>query len=99
MEKTTIEEIETVEEGEESEKWMENDIIEERIEGEVVKDWIEGETAENWIEENLKEFEEVGKKLITKILCWHDGTARNIRAVYTGNSRTTIWRKKPEKRN
>ncbi|CAB4376063.1 unnamed protein product [Rhizophagus irregularis] len=29
---------------------------------------------------------------------WHDDAAKSIRAVYTGNSRTTAWRKKNEKK-
>src|SRR4051794_5080709 len=91
-EETTTGEIEAVE------KWMENDIIEEWIEGEAVGDLTEGEAVGNWTEENLKEFEEVGKRLITEALHWHDGAANSIRAVYTGNSRTTMWRKEKEKK-
>ncbi|PKK63535.1 hypothetical protein RhiirC2_788765 [Rhizophagus irregularis] len=83
---TTIRETETAKE---SEKWLENSIIEEK--GEVFGDLTECEAVENWTEENLKEFEEVGNRFITKALYWHDGAANSIRAVYdTGKSRTTI---------
>ncbi|GES98821.1 hypothetical protein PHYBLDRAFT_144584 [Rhizophagus clarus] len=95
VEELVTEEIETAEE---SEKWIENDIIEERMEDEAVEDWVDDETVENWTEENLKEFEEVGERLTTEVLRWHDGAAKSIRAVYTGNSRTTVWRKKDEKK-
>lgn len=75
-EETTIKETETAEE---SEKWLENDIIEE--EGGVFGDLTECEAVENWTEENLKEFEEVGNRFITEALHWHDGAANSIRAV------------------
>lgn len=45
----------------------------------------------------MKEFDKVGKKLITEALHWHEGADHNIRAVYTKNSRTTVWRKGKEK--
>src|SRR5438045_2539758 len=103
MEETTTEVIETVEEGE---KWWENEIIEEWIEDEVIKEWSEDETiklsrdeaVENWTEEDLKEFDVVGNRLITEALLWHEDATRSIRAVYTGNSRTTMWRKEKEKK-
>jgi hypothetical protein len=76
---------------------MENDIIEERMEGEVVEDWVDDETVENWIEENLKEFEEVGERLTIEALHWYDGAAKSIRSAYTGNLRTTAWRKEKKK--
>ena len=76
---------------------MENNSIEEWIEGEVVRDLAKGKIVENWLEENLKKFEEVGKRLIIEALYWHDSTANSIRTVYTGNSRTTLWKKKRKK--
>ncbi|CAB4473944.1 unnamed protein product [Rhizophagus irregularis] len=79
---TITEEIEAVED----EKWMENNIIEEWIESE---EWLDDEIID-WTGEELKEFDKVGKRLITKALHWHE-------AVYTGNSRTTVWRKGKEK--
>ncbi|PKK51098.1 hypothetical protein RhiirC2_800693 [Rhizophagus irregularis] len=95
-EETTTREIETIEE---SEKETGNDIIiEEWIEGEVVGDLTEGEAVEDWTEESLKEFKEVEKRFITEALHWHDDAANSIRAVYTGNSRTTLWRKNKERK-
>ncbi|CAB5190457.1 hypothetical protein RhiirA5_369213 [Rhizophagus irregularis] len=72
-----------IEVAEESEKWMENNIIEEWMEGEAVEDWVDDETVENWTEENFKEFEEVGERLTTEVLRWHDDAAKSIRAVYS----------------
>jgi len=46
----------------------------------------------------LKEFDKVEKRLISEVLHWHEGVADSIRAVYTGNSRTTVWRKGKEKK-
>jgi hypothetical protein len=46
----------------------------------------------------LKEFEEVKERLTIEALHWHDGVAKSIRSVYTGNSRTTAWRKEKKKR-
>ncbi|GBB93411.1 hypothetical protein RclHR1_21640001 [Rhizophagus clarus] len=94
--KKTTRKIEAVEE---SEKETENDIIEEWIEGKVVGDLIEGEAVEDWTEKNLKEFKEVGNRLIIEVLHWHDDTANSIRAVYTENSKTTLWRKNKERKN
>src|SRR5579859_3983507 len=89
LEETVTEEIEAVED----EKWMENDIIEEWIESEErLDDEIIG-----WTGEELKEFDEVGRRLITETLHWYEDADHNIRAVYTGNSRTTVWRKEKEK--
>ncbi|CAB4384512.1 unnamed protein product [Rhizophagus irregularis] len=88
-----------IEAAEESKKWIENDIIEEWMEGKAVEDWVNDETVKNWTEENLKEFEEVGERLTTEVLHWHDDAAKSIRAIYTGNSRTTAWRKKNKKRD
>src|SRR4051812_13653068 len=92
IEETITGKLETVEEN------VKNDMIEKWIKGEVVEDLTEGKAIENWTEENLKEFEEVGKRLITETLHWHDGAAdSNIRDVYIGNSRTKMWRKKKDK--
>ncbi|PKK62021.1 hypothetical protein RhiirC2_790992 [Rhizophagus irregularis] len=65
----------------ENEKWMENNIIEEWIESE---EWLDDEII-GWTGEELKEFDK------------HEGADHNIRAVYTGNLRTTVWRKGKEK--
>ncbi|GBC04219.1 hypothetical protein RclHR1_05580004 [Rhizophagus clarus] len=94
MEETTRK-IEAVEE---SKKETGNDIIEEWIEGKVVGDLTEGKAIKDWIKENLKEFKEVGNRLITEVLHWHDDVANSIRAVYTGNSRTMLWRKNKERK-
>uniref|UniRef100_U9URS7 Uncharacterized protein n=1 Tax=Rhizophagus irregularis (strain DAOM 181602 / DAOM 197198 / MUCL 43194) TaxID=747089 RepID=U9URS7_RHIID len=83
------EEIEAVK----NEKWMENNIIEEWIESE---EWLDDEII-GWTGEELKKFDKVGKRLITEALHWHKDADHNIRAVYTGNSRTTVWRKGKEK--
>jgi hypothetical protein len=45
----------------------------------------------------LKEFEKVGKKLITEVLCWHEKATSSIRAAYNGTSRSTAWRNKRKK--
>ncbi|PKK56392.1 hypothetical protein RhiirC2_800121 [Rhizophagus irregularis] len=60
---------------------MENDITEKWMEGEDVENWVDNETVENWIKENLKEFEEMKKRLTTEVFCWHDDAAKSIRAV------------------
>ncbi|CAG8696298.1 19023_t:CDS:2, partial [Rhizophagus irregularis] len=67
--------------------------------GEVVGDLIEGEVVEDWTEESLKEFKEVEKRFITEALHWYDDVANSIRAVYTGNLRTTLWKKNKERKN
>ncbi len=56
------------------------------------------EPVNYWTEEELKEFEEAGNRLITEALCWHENVANNIRAAYTEDSRTTIWRNKNKKK-
>ena len=66
------------------------------IENEIIEDWIE-EDISNWTKEDLNEFEEIGKRLISEVLHWHENAANNIRAAYNGTSRTTTWRKKKEK--
>ncbi len=45
------------------------------------------------MKEDLKEFKDTGKKLIIETLYWYEDANHSIRAVYTENSRTTIWRK------
>ena len=72
---TITEEIETVE----NEKWLENEVVE----------WPEDETI-GWTEEELKEFDNVEKRLISEVLHWREDAGCNIRAVYTRNSRTTM---------
>ena len=52
---------------------------------------------DDWTEEDLKEFKDVEKKLITETLHWHEDANHSIRAVYTGNSRITTWRKEKKK--
>src|SRR6266540_5651505 len=59
---------------------------------------MEEESVNYWTEEELKEFEEVGNRLITEALRWHENAANNIRAAYTEDSRTTIWRNKNKKK-
>lgn len=77
-------EIEAVE----SEKWMDNKNIDE---------WTEGENQID--DEYLNEFEKVGKKLITEVLCWHGKATGSIRAAYNGTSRTTFWRNKKKRKS
>ncbi|KAF0490781.1 zinc finger protein [Gigaspora margarita] len=61
--------------------------------------WTEDEPIEfRWTEDELIEFERVGKRLINEILKWYKDAAKNLRPVYTGNSRTTAWRQKKEKK-
>jgi hypothetical protein len=69
---------------------------ENRLENEIDNKWPEDETID-WTEEELKEFDKIEKKLISEVLHWHEDAACSIRAVYTGNSRTTIWRKGKKK--
>ncbi|PKK56736.1 hypothetical protein RhiirC2_799375 [Rhizophagus irregularis] len=77
-------EIEAVE----GEKWIDNENINEWAEGEIVEDQIEDEINNDWTKD-LEEFEKVGKKLITEVLCWHEKAMGSIRAAYNGTSRTT----------
>ena len=51
------------------------------------------------MDDDLREFEAMGKRLITEALCWHKDAVKSIRAVYTGTSRTTNWREKKEKKS
>ena len=83
---------------------MEDKIDKEWSEGEIIKlmeDKVrtEDEAVRDWTKENLKEFEDIGKKFITKTLCWHEDATHNIRAVYTEDSRTTTWKKEKKKSN
>ncbi|CAB5365859.1 unnamed protein product [Rhizophagus irregularis] len=74
--------------------------VEERKESEINENWIEDiedETINDWAEEDLEEFQKVGKKLITEVLCWHENATSSIRAAYNGTSRTTTWRNKKKK--
>ncbi|EXX64766.1 uncharacterized protein OCT59_026458 [Rhizophagus irregularis] len=80
-------EIEAVED----EKWIDNENINEWAEGEIVKDQIEDEINNDWTKD-LEEFEKVGKKLITEVLCWYEKATGSIRAAYNGTSRITVWR-------
>src|SRR5437899_363499 len=69
---------------------------------EVLGEW-EGaadiqEVLGEWQEEELREFEEVGKRFIHEVLCWHKGAGSSFRTVYTGISRTTNWRLKKGKK-
>ncbi|RIA80436.1 hypothetical protein C1645_838708 [Glomus cerebriforme] len=77
-------------------------ILEETVmkEIEAVEDekYMENDIIEEWTErEELKEFDEVGKRLIIETLHWHKGANHHIKAVYTGNLRITVWRKEKEK--
>jgi len=51
------------------------------------------------MEENLKKFKDVGKKLVTETLYWHEDANHSIRAIYTGNLRITIWKKEKKKKS
>src|SRR6266498_4034874 len=90
--------ITIIEEEIEQKKAVEEDLIvkdknaEEWMEGEI--NWMEDEINEEWVEGELKEFEEVGKKLINEVLSWDKKATSKIRAVYTGDSRTSQWRQK-----
>ena len=90
--------ITIIEEEIEQKKAVEEDLIvkdknaEEWMEGEI--NWMEDEINEEWVEGELKEFEEVGKKLIDEVLSWDKKATSKIRAVYTGDSRTSQWRQK-----
>jgi hypothetical protein len=66
--------------------------------GEVEKFENIEETINEWTEGELREFEEVGRRLISEVLKWDKGAMSKIRAVYTGTSRTTLWRQKKEKK-
>ena len=69
----------------------------ERGEHEIDKNWIEDEDINDWTNEDLREFEEAGKRLVTEVLRWHKDAKNHIRAAYNGNSRTTVWRNKKKK--
>ncbi|CAG8697183.1 2368_t:CDS:2, partial [Acaulospora morrowiae] len=60
------------------------------------KDTIEitTNTQEVFEEWNLEEFEEVEKRFLN----WHNNAGSNLRTIYTGTSRTTLWRKDKEKK-
>jgi hypothetical protein len=73
--------------------------VEERKESEINENWIEDENINDWTNEDLGEFEKVGERLITEILCWHKNATSNIRAAYNGTSRTTAWRNKKKRKN
>ncbi|GBC03824.1 hypothetical protein RclHR1_05340010 [Rhizophagus clarus] len=66
------------------------EMVEERTESEINGNWIENETVNVWKKEDLKEFEKVGKRLITEVLCWHENATHGIRVAYNGTSRTTV---------
>ena len=83
-------EIEAVE----GEKWVGNENFDEWTEGGIVE---EDEINNDLTKEDLKEFEKVGRKLITEVLCWHEKAPDKIRAAYNGTSRTTVWRDKKKK--
>lgn len=51
-------------------------------------------TQEAFEEWDLREFEEVEKRFLS----WHNGAGSNLRTVYTGTSRTTLWRQDKEKK-
>ena len=53
--------------------------------------------VDDWTEDDLKEFKDVEKKLITETLHWHEDANHSIRAVYIGNSRIITWRKEKKK--
>ncbi|GET51044.1 hypothetical protein RIR_jg19172.t1 [Rhizophagus irregularis DAOM 181602=DAOM 197198] len=54
--------------------------VEERKESEIGENWIESENINDWTN---KEFEKVGKRLITEVLCWQENATSCIRAAYT----------------
>ena len=55
---------------------------------------VNTDTQEEWMEEDLREFEEVGERFLR----WHKDAGSNLRSIYTGASRTTIWRQDKEKK-
>ena len=69
------------------------------VETEGEANWTEDRTVENWIDDDLREFEAVEKRLVTKTLCWHKDAVKSIRAVYTKTSRTINWKEKKEKKS
>ena len=85
--------IEERSEDEVVEKFAENEIIENVISDNEIED----ETVEDWLKEDLEAFKEIGKRFINETLHWHEDASSNIRAIYTGDSRTTLWRKEKKK--
>ena len=77
------------------------EIITEEIETVKNKNQLENEIDDKQLEdktidqtkEKLKEFDKVEKKHISEVLHQHKDAACSIKVVYTGNSKTTIWRK------
>ncbi|CAB5197510.1 unnamed protein product [Rhizophagus irregularis] len=49
--------------------------VEERKESEIGRNWIEGENINDWTNE---EFEKVGKRLITEVLCWQENATKEL---------------------
>jgi hypothetical protein len=78
--------IEERSEDEVVEKFAENEIIENVISDNEIED----ETVEDWLKEDLEAFKEIGKRFINETLHWHEDASSNIRAIYTGDSRTTL---------
>ena len=48
---------------------------------------VNTDTQEEWMEEDLREFEEVKERFLR----WHKDAGSNLRNIYTGASRMTIW--------
>jgi len=89
-----------------AEEWMEDKIIEEwsdeavekLAENEILENVISDneigdETVEDWLEENLEAFKKIEERFIDEALHWHEDTTSSIRTIYTGDSRTMLWRK------
>lgn len=84
-----------------SQETVTEEIIESEVnEGKAVNETIEmeEELVNYWTEEDLKEFEAAGNRLITEALHWHENAKNSIRAAYTKDSRTTMWRNKNKKK-
>ncbi|PKC55525.1 hypothetical protein RhiirA1_475451 [Rhizophagus irregularis] len=79
-------EIEAVE----GEKWIDNENINEWAEGKIVEDQIEDAINNDWTKD-LEEFEKVGKKLITEVLCWYEKATgmRTLDTLFRSTEKST----------
>ena len=84
------------------EEWSKEEAVKKLTENENLEDIISdneigNDTIEDQSEEDFKAFEKIGKRFINEALHWHKDAISSIRAIYTGDSRTTLWRNEKKK--